>query len=63
MDDGDRTRDDRIHSPVLYQLSYVHHPRIGAIGWGAGGPLPAIPDGVRTVPADRTPRPAAREAG
>ena len=25
MTDGIRTRDDRIHSPVLYQLSYGHH--------------------------------------
>jgi hypothetical protein len=25
VDDGDRTRDSWIHSPVLYQLSYAHH--------------------------------------
>ncbi len=23
--DGDRTRDNRSHNPVLYQLSYSHH--------------------------------------
>ncbi len=36
VDDGDRTRDNRIHSPVLYQLSYVHHrdgrSRVGRLG-------------------------------
>ena len=26
VDDGDRTRDTWSHSPVLYQLSYIHHP-------------------------------------
>ena len=28
VDDGDRTRDHWSHSPVLYQLSYIHHHRI-----------------------------------
>ena len=28
MDDGARTRDTRSHSPALYQLSYIHHPRL-----------------------------------
>ncbi len=25
MSDGARTRDNRDHNPVLYQLSYTHH--------------------------------------
>jgi hypothetical protein len=25
VSDGDRTRDNRNHNPVLYQLSYAHH--------------------------------------
>ncbi len=27
MSDGARTRDNRDHNPVLYQLSYTHHCR------------------------------------
>ena len=30
MDDGDRTRDTWSHSPVLYQLSYIHHHVLGS---------------------------------
>ena len=25
VNDGDRTRDSRLHKPALYQLSYAHH--------------------------------------
>ena len=25
VNDGDRTRDNRNHNPMLYQLSYIHH--------------------------------------
>lgn len=39
VSDGDRTRDNRDHNPVLYQLSYTHH---GAVGEHTGpAPLPA----------------------
>ncbi len=27
VSDGARTRDNRDHNPVLYQLSYTHHER------------------------------------
>ena len=30
VSDGDRTRDNRDHNPVLYQLSYTHHGPDGA---------------------------------
>ena len=29
VNDGDRTRDNRNHNPVLYQLSYIH--RVGRL--------------------------------
>ena len=28
VSDGARTRDNRDHNPVLYQLSYAHHARV-----------------------------------
>ena len=31
--DGDRTRDNRSHNPVLYQLSYSHHKVVGEEGF------------------------------
>ena len=39
VSDGARTRDNRDHNPVLYQLSYTHH---GAVAEHTGpAPLPA----------------------
>jgi hypothetical protein len=35
VNDGARTRDNRNHNPVLYQLSYIHHLVRGE-GLGAG---------------------------
>ena len=29
VSDGARTRDNRDHNPVLYQLSYTHHGAVG----------------------------------
>ena len=38
VSDGARTRDNRDHNPVLYQLSYTHH---GAVGEHTG-PAPLL---------------------
>lgn len=32
VSDGGRTRDNRDHNPVLYQLSYAHHVRRAVYG-------------------------------
>lgn len=42
MIDGTRTRDPRDHNPVLYQLSYDHHARLGA--------NPSVPDNHSHTP-------------
>jgi hypothetical protein len=35
VSDGGRTRDNRDHNPVLYQLSYTHHVQAAVYGRAA----------------------------
>jgi hypothetical protein len=41
VSDGARTRDNRDHNPVLYQLSYTHHGGRSRTGQSLAGPDPA----------------------
>ena len=56
MSDGARTRDNRDHNPVLYQLSYTHRGRRRSGGrqqCSGGAPQPARASALSAVPDSR----------
>ena len=53
MSDGARTRDNRDHNPVLYQLSYTHHGAAESIA-GAGQASDSIPVSAAATAAAST---------
>jgi hypothetical protein len=51
VSDGGRTRDNRDHNPVLYQLSYTHHVQAAVYGTRYGNTYAVVLPATAVVPA------------